>query len=172
MQPNSPLSTALSLLFSPLSCLSHTDSRTKTPFNLGKTWQQMSASILHLINGNDSSVIHHPGWHFFFLLIYFLPSSRRNELFSQSPLDSSQLTRLPSDWGICMCVRTRVCVYVCVQVCVMPPPFFLTFIPSAAFISDVSLLANGQLSPSNQHVRWGRPTRSPHPRNKSTEWER
>lgn len=33
----------------------HTD---KTHFNHGETWQQMSASILNLINGNDSSVIH------------------------------------------------------------------------------------------------------------------
>lgn len=57
----------------PPSCLSHTGSRAKTPFNHGETWQHMSASILHLINGNDSSVIHHPGWHFsffFFLNLY------------------------------------------------------------------------------------------------------
>lgn len=33
----------------------HTDT---THFNHGETWQQMSASILNLINGNDSSVIH------------------------------------------------------------------------------------------------------------------
>lgn len=33
----------------------HTD---KAHFNHGETWQQMSASILNLINGNDSSVIH------------------------------------------------------------------------------------------------------------------
>lgn len=60
---------SLSPLTSLSSCLSHTGSRAKTPFNHGETWQHMSASILHLINGNDSSVIHQPGWHFFFFLL-------------------------------------------------------------------------------------------------------
>lgn len=80
--PRRPLTP--SLHFSPpLFCLSRVSSRTKTPFNHDETWQHMSSSILHLINGNDSSVIHHPGWHFFLFIIIYLfifPSSRRNEL--------------------------------------------------------------------------------------------
>lgn len=83
VQRKSPLYTHThSLYVSPPSCLSHTSSRTKTPFNHGETWQQISASILHLINGNDSSVIHHPGWHFFFLFIYlfFLAQGGMNSI--------------------------------------------------------------------------------------------
>lgn len=37
---------------------SHKLAHTQTHFNHGETWQQISVSILHLINGNDSSVIH------------------------------------------------------------------------------------------------------------------
>lgn len=91
-------------LTSPPSCLSHTGSRAKTPFNHGGTWQHMSVSILHLINGNDSSVIHHPGWHFFFFLlkslfIYLFQLRDEWTQFSQSP-DSSQSTSLLAVWGI------------------------------------------------------------------------
>lgn len=110
-------------LTSPPSCLSHTGSRTKTPFNHGKTWQHMSVSILHLINGNDSSVIHHPGWHFFFFLLkslfiylFIYSSSGTNELNLDSLLIAPSL---PACWlsgeykyiYICVCDKAQKHIY-------------------------------------------------------------
>lgn len=103
-------------LTSPPSCLSHTASRAKTPFNHAETWQHMSASILHLINGNDSSVIHHPGWHFFFfflnLYLFIHPSSGRNELNLASLLIAPSLPacRLSGEYKyiyICVCDKAQ-----------------------------------------------------------------
>lgn len=58
LQPKSHHCTLTLSFLSFHSCLSHTSSYRKTHFNHGETWQQMSVSILNLINGNDSSVIH------------------------------------------------------------------------------------------------------------------
>lgn len=123
-------------LTSPPSCLSHTGSHAKTPFNHGETWQHMSASIPHLINGNDSSVIHHPGWHFFFFLfksLFIYPSSGRNELNLASLLIAPSLPacRLSGEYKyiyICVCDKAQKLIF-----CF----FFLTFIPDAAFESGV-----------------------------------
>lgn len=49
-----PHTLALFFFFLLLFCLSCT----QTHFNHGETWQQITVSILNLINGNDSSVIH------------------------------------------------------------------------------------------------------------------
>lgn len=49
---------SLSFTFFSLFCLSHASSYTQICFIHKETWQQISVSILNLINGNDSSVIH------------------------------------------------------------------------------------------------------------------
>ena len=58
----------LSLPFSffSLFCPSRASSYTQTHFNHTEAWQQISVSILNLINGNDSYVIQLSGWHFSF----------------------------------------------------------------------------------------------------------
>lgn len=102
VKPKCPLCTPVpSYTACPPHCLSHTSSGTKTPFNHGETWQQMSVSVLHLINGNDSSVIHHAGWHFFylFILFFFAQLKKKWTLFSQPP-ESPRPTRLSAVWGI------------------------------------------------------------------------
>lgn len=72
------------------SCLSHSSSYTQTHFNHGATWQQISVSILNLINGNDSSVIHLSWVAFIFLSVtgeWTLSGWRPTLVIAHSPKD-------------------------------------------------------------------------------------
>lgn len=75
-----------------------TQARTdKAHFNHGETWQQKSASILNLINGNDSSVIHLSKVAF---SVPLPPHSRKGwTQFGERPSLLLLTKRRPGSWG-------------------------------------------------------------------------